>query len=127
MCRSLLFLIPLVPLLSLPACSQSPSSAPAESQPGASAPVEENPVMQENPVNETPVPAGKSMDEVQEEHQKRLLAIPGVVGMGQGLSDGKPCFRVHVDKLTPELSARIPTTIDGYPVVVIQTGPIRKF
>jgi hypothetical protein len=127
MCRSLLFMISLAPLLSLPACSQSPSSAPPESQSGASAPVQENPVMQENPVNETPVPAGKSMDEVQEEHQKRLLAIPGVVGMGQGLSDGKPCFRVYVDKLTPELSARIPTTIERYPVVVIQTGPIRKF
>jgi hypothetical protein len=65
------------------------------------------------------------MNEVQEEHQKHLLAIPGVVGIGQGISQGKPCFRIYVDKLTPELSAKIPMTIEGYPVVVLQTGAIK--
>jgi hypothetical protein len=67
------------------------------------------------------------MNEVQAEHQKRLTAIPGVVGMGQGLKEGKPCFRVYVTKLTPELSAKIPATIEGYPVVVKETGPIKAY
>jgi hypothetical protein len=76
-------------------------------------------------MNEANASAVKSMNEIQEEHQKRLLAIPGVVGIGQGISQGKPCFRIYVDKLTPELSAKIPTTIEGYPVAVLQTGEIK--
>ena len=73
----------------------------------------------------SPEISGKSMDEVQAAHEKRLLAIPGVLGVGQGLSGGKPCFRVYVEKLTPELSAKLPATIEGYPVVPVQTGPIK--
>jgi hypothetical protein len=70
------------------------------------------------------------MNEIQEEHQKRLLTIPGVVGIGQGISQGKPCFRIYVDKLTSELSelsAKIPKEIEGYPVVVLQTGDIKAY
>ena len=114
------WILPLGTLLSLPACSQNPSPAPAETEPGIFAPRQ-----QENPVNEGSAPSGKSMNEVQEEHQKRLLAIPGVVGIGQGISQGKPCFRIYVDKLTPELSAKIPKEIEGYPVVVLETGEIK--
>ena len=120
------FLVVIIPL-SLPACSQPPSPAAAESPPAESSAAHEKPAKQEKAVTETPAPSGKSMDEIQEEQEKRLMAIPGVVGMGQGLSEGKRCFRVYVDRLTPELSEKIPTTIEGYPVVVIQTGQIKKF
>ena len=72
-------------------------------------------------------PTAKTMNEIQEEHQAQLMAIPGVIGMAQGLSEGKPCFRVYVNKLTAELSEKIPKTIEGYPVTVIQTGPIKAF
>src|SRR5262245_40891405 len=116
------WIIPLGILLLLPACSQSPSPAPAENTPSAPLPSTEG-----DSVNKRPTPSGKSMNEVQEEHQKRLLAIPGVVGIGQGISQGKPCFRIYVGKLTPELSAKIPTTIEGYPVVVLQTGDIKAY
>ena len=120
--RSCKWIIPLGVLLSLPACSQSQSPAPTQTEPSTSAPER-----QDNLVNASPAPTGKSMNEVQEDHQKRLLAIPGVIGIGQGSSQGKPCFRIYVDKLTPELSAKIPTTIEGYPVVVLQTGDIKAY
>jgi hypothetical protein len=118
--RSLLWLFPMALLHSLSACSQHPSPAPSENKPSAAAPLSEA-----NPMSEANASAGKSMNEVQEEHQKRLLAIPGVLGIGQGISQGKPCFRIYVDKLTPDLSAKIPTVIEGYPVVVLQTGEIK--
>ena len=116
------WIIPLGILLSLPACSQSSSPAPRGNN--SSTPL---PSTEADSVNENPAPSDKSMNEVQEEHQKRLLAIPGVVGIGQGISQGKPCFRIYVDKLTPELSAKIPREIEGYPVVILQTGEIKAY
>ena len=68
----------------------------------------------------------KSLDEVLKEHTDSLMALPGVVGMGRGVSGGKPCIRVLVAKRTPALLDKIPSTIDGYPVVVDETGVIRK-
>ena len=67
----------------------------------------------------------KPIETVLKEHTDNLMALPGVVGTGQGLSDGKPCIRVFVLKKTPALLDKIPSTIDGYPVVVDETGVIR--
>ncbi len=52
------------------------------------------------------------------------MAVPGVVGVAQGEIQGHPCVRVLVARLTPELVGRIPSTLDGYPVLVDETGPI---
>lgn len=64
---------------------------------------------------------------VLKEHDAELLAIPGVVGVFVGLlQDGKtPCLKVMADRKTPELESRIPKSLEGYPVVVEETGPIR--
>ena len=58
------------------------------------------------------------------EHTDTLMALPGVVGTGQGECDGEPCVRVYVVKATPELLAQIPSSLDDYPVVVVETGQI---
>ena len=68
---------------------------------------------------------GKSIEAVLKEHTDSLMALPGVVGTGQGLCDGQPCIRVFVVKRTPALLEKIPSTIDGYLVVVDETGVIR--
>lgn len=67
------------------------------------------------------------INEVLRAHDKELMAIPGVVGVYVGaLEDGKsPCLKVMVVKKTPELERRIPKSLDGYPVVVEETGVIR--
>ena len=60
-------------------------------------------------------------------HDKEVLAIPGVAGIYVGtLEDQRTvCLRVMLERDTPELRARIPRTLEGYPVVVEVTGEIR--
>ena len=67
----------------------------------------------------------KAIDEVLREHTKSLMSIPGVVGTAQGLCDDKPCIKVYVIKETPELKQKIPQTLEGYPVMIEETGEIR--
>ncbi|HET6681097.1 MAG TPA: hypothetical protein VFG84_07835 [Gemmatimonadaceae bacterium] len=63
--------------------------------------------------------------DVQRDHERELLAIPGVVGIGIGECGGSPCLRVMADGLTRENRARIPSRIEGYRVEVDDTGEIR--
>ena len=42
--------------------------------------------------------ANNPIVEVLKEHAKTLISIPGVVGTGQGLCEGKPCIKVFVIK-----------------------------
>ncbi|HTM06865.1 MAG TPA: hypothetical protein VL754_00605 [Verrucomicrobiae bacterium] len=58
-------------------------------------------------------------------HTDRLMAIPGVVGTAEGRCEGKPCIKIYVEKKTPEIERQIPPTIEGYPVVIQETGSIR--
>jgi hypothetical protein len=58
-------------------------------------------------------------------HVSRLMAIPGVTGVGIGDCNGRPCLRVFVLQNTPQLSQSIPPMLDGYSVEVVETGPVR--
>lgn len=51
-----------------------------------------------------------------------LMALPGVVGTAQGLCQGRPCIMIYVTRKTPELAREVPQSLDGYPVVVEETG-----
>jgi len=53
------------------------------------------------------------------------MRIPGVVGTGIGLCDGTPCIKVLVVHATPELRKAIPDSLDGYRVVLDETGTVR--
>ena len=67
----------------------------------------------------------KSIEQVLKEHTESLMALPGVVGTGQGLCSGEPCIRVFVVEATEELLKQIPEGIEGYTVDVEETGVIR--
>jgi hypothetical protein len=67
----------------------------------------------------------KPIDEVLRTHAKAIMSIPGVVGIGQGLCEGKPCIKVFVIKKTQELDQKIPSVLEGYPVAIEETGKIR--
>jgi hypothetical protein len=67
----------------------------------------------------------KAIEGVLKEYTKELMSIPGVVGTGQGLCDDKPCIKVFVIKETPEVDQKIPRMLEGYPVVIEETGKIR--
>jgi hypothetical protein len=71
------------------------------------------------------VMAGMTIDEAVKQHATRLMSVPGVVGVAVSKCDGKPCIRVLVVEKTPELRSKIPSTLEGYPVVLEETGPLR--
>lgn len=69
----------------------------------------------------------RDINSVLRDHDKELMALPGVVGIYVGvLDDGKtPCLKVMVVKKTPDLERKIPKSIEGYPVLLDETGVIR--
>jgi hypothetical protein len=69
----------------------------------------------------------KDINSVLKAHDKELLAIPGVVGVYVGLlpDDKTSCLKVMVVKETEDLRKKIPKSIDGYPVLIEESGVIR--
>ena len=65
-----------------------------------------------------------SVTEVFEANQVSLMLLPGVVAVGIGEHDGRPCIRVMVEKATQAVKTGIPDQLDGYQVIVDETGPI---
>jgi hypothetical protein len=69
--------------------------------------------------------AAASIAQVLERHADSLMAVPGVVGVAEGLCGGTPCIKVLVVRRTPELERRIPATLEGHPVEIQETGEFR--
>lgn len=67
----------------------------------------------------------KPIEEVLKAHTDHLMSIPGVVGTGIGEFEGKPSIKVFVVKKTKELEQKIPSVLEGYKVVIEETGEIR--
>lgn len=67
------------------------------------------------------------IDTVLARHADRLLAIPGVVGVGEGEQAGRPAVIVMVAQLTKELRETLPDDLDGHPVLIDVTGEITAF
>jgi hypothetical protein len=76
---------------------------------------------------DTRLAAARPLEEVLRIHTDRLLAMPGIVGVGEGRCNGQPCIKVFVARKTPELLKAIPVSLDGYPVAVEETGELRPF
>jgi hypothetical protein len=76
--------------------------------------------------NNSPSPK-RDINAVLRDHDKELLAIPGVVGVYVALlDDGKtPCLKVMLARKTAETERALPRTLEGYPVVSEVTGEIR--
>jgi len=53
-----------------------------------------------------------------------LLRIPGVIGTGEGTEGGERVIVLFVNRRTAELDAKLPHELDGYAVVVRETGDI---
>lgn len=67
----------------------------------------------------------RTIEEVLKEHTEELMSLPGVVGTAQGICNDKPCIKVYVVEKTPELEQKIPDILEGYPVVMEESGGIR--
>jgi hypothetical protein len=67
----------------------------------------------------------RSLTDALAAHGPGLMAIPGVTAVAESqLGDGRPCILVLVVKLTPELRAKVPPDIEGWPVRVEESGEI---
>ena len=64
----------------------------------------------------------RTIEQVREDHTEGWMAIPGVEGTAIGLSEGKPCIKIFTSSKSQQLRRNIPSTIEGYPVVIEQTG-----
>lgn len=68
----------------------------------------------------------RDIDAVLADHDRELLAIPGVVGVYVGVLDGQtPCLKVMLARADADLAGRLPSTLEGYPVRSEVTGEIR--
>lgn len=71
-------------------------------------------------------PPNRSLTEVLAAHTPELMALPGVVGTAESRTpDGRACVLVMVAQSTPELRAKLPRELEGWPVRVEETGEIR--
>lgn len=69
----------------------------------------------------------RPLAEVLRAHASNLMTVPGVVGVAEGVCNGQPCIKVFVARKTPDVLKAIPASVEGYPVVVEETGEFRPF
>ena len=68
----------------------------------------------------------RTIEQVQEENTNEWMAIPGVEGTAIGLFEGKPCIKVFSSVAPEQLRDKIPSTVEGYPVIIEETGAFHK-
>jgi hypothetical protein len=66
----------------------------------------------------------KSIKTVLEENTDFLMSIGGVVGIGQGLCENKDCIQIFVTTKTAEINEKIPKSLAGYKVTIVETDEI---
>lgn len=67
-------------------------------------------------------PSPEEIFAVQFKHQSWLMQLPGVVGVGTGQHQGRPCLILLVTHATAALSEQLPSSLDGYELRVQETG-----
>ena len=67
----------------------------------------------------------RTIEEVLKDRTDEWMALPGVVGTGIGKCDGKPCIKILASMKPEELQAKIPSTVENYPVIIEETGNFR--
>jgi len=63
--------------------------------------------------------------EVLKRHADKLMAVPGVVGVAEGESHGKPCIIVFVVDSNSEALKLLPENIEGYLLNIEESGEFR--
>ena len=68
---------------------------------------------------------GEGVEKIQEAHTDDWMAIDSVECTAIGLFEGKPCIKIFSSKKAEDLQAKIPTNIEGFPVIIEETGTFR--
>ncbi len=71
----------------------------------------------------------KSIEEVKEDWEEKLMTMPGVMGVGIGLTKDRreTCIKIYVNRAASAQVPQIPEQIEGYPVEVEIGGAFRSF
>jgi hypothetical protein len=67
----------------------------------------------------------KTIEQVLKDKTDEWMDIPGVEGTAIGLFEGEPCIRILASGEPRQLRARIPSIVEGYAVIIEQTGTFR--
>lgn len=68
----------------------------------------------------------RTIEQVMQFYTGEIMAIPGVNGLHLGkLENGRDCIAVMVHRRTEENEKMIPRQLEGFPVVIEETGDIR--
>ena len=67
----------------------------------------------------------KTIEQVLKDQTDKWMAIPGVEGTAIGLFEDESCIKIFSSGKTDELRARIPSTVEGYPVIIEEAGVFR--
>jgi hypothetical protein len=68
-----------------------------------------------------------NIEQALDAHHDQLMAVPGVAGLGIGEKDGSPAIVILINQLTPALKEQLPKLLEGYLVVIEQSGEIAAF
>lgn len=68
-----------------------------------------------------------TIEQVQKKYQDQIMELPGVVGIGIGAVDSQKVIKVLVIKKTKKLDQKIPKSLEGYSVLIEETGEIRAY
>ena len=69
----------------------------------------------------------KTIEQILSEHTNIWMDIPGVEGTAIGQSDGKPCILILCSVKPEKIGRQIPTNVEGFPVVLTETGKFYAF
>ena len=67
----------------------------------------------------------RAIEQVLKDKTNEWMAIPGVEGTAIGLSEGKHCIKIFTSSKPQQLRDKIPSRVEGYPVIIEETGKFR--
>ncbi|MBA7697669.1 hypothetical protein ES703_106337 [subsurface metagenome] len=67
----------------------------------------------------------KTIEQVLKERTDEWMGIPGVEGTAIGLFEDKPCIKIFTSSKPQQIRDKIPSTVEGYPVIIEETGEFR--
>ena len=65
------------------------------------------------------------VNDVKKKYEKKIMNIPGVVGIGIGKLDDQDAITVLVVEKTALIEKKVPQELKGFPVIIQETGTIR--
>ena len=63
----------------------------------------------------------KSIDKLISQLKKEWLSIPGIVDVESSIENENDCILVFAVKITDEIEKAIPTKLNGFRVIIIET------